>query len=119
MPTRIKVALTCLYAAAFALLAMASVGMRISEWAVARFGAYPTLMGFAGWVAILSGLFWLINKINRDWPTLSLPPEPAYSPAEVVCEAVLVSAQIDMRSVGSRAGQHPVAAGTEQASEKR
>lgn len=118
MPTRIKVALTCLYAAAFGLFALSSVGIQISEWAVARFGAYPTLMGFAAWVAILSGSFWLINKINRDWPTLSLPPEPAYSPAEAVCEAVLISAQIDVRSVGSRAGQHPVAAGTEQTSEK-
>jgi hypothetical protein len=117
MPTRFRVALSCLYAVAFLSIAMMCLGFRITEWALAEYGLSLTLAGLAIWVVVLSGSIRLINKIYEDWPTLSLPPEPAYSP-ELPMESVLMAAQIDVRSVGSRAAQYPGTAKTEQMSEK-
>lgn len=115
MPTRFKVALSCLYAVVFSAFAAMCLGIRVTEWALAEFGLTPTLAGFAIWIAVVVGSIKLINKINEDWPSLSLPPEPVYSP-EMPIESVLLSTQIDVRSVASRAEQFP--GETRQMSEK-
>jgi len=117
MPTRFRIALSCLYAVVFSFFAVMCLGIRITEWALAEFGFAPTLTGFAIWVAVVVGSIRLINKIHKDWPTLSLPPEPVYSP-ELPFESVLLSSQIDVRSVAARAAQHPGAEKTEQTAEK-
>jgi hypothetical protein len=106
MPTRFKVALGCLYAVVFAAFAAACLGRRITGWALIELGLPATLAGFAAWVALVIVAIRLINKINEDWPSLSLPPEPVYSP-EMPIESVLLSTQIDVRSVASRAEQFP------------
>lgn len=117
MPTRFRIALSCLYAVVFSSIAIVCMGLRITRWALAEFGLSMTLAGFAIWLVALCGSIRLINVINEDWPTLSLPPEPAYSP-ELPIESVLMSTQIDVRSVGSRPAQYPGTAKTEQKSEK-
>jgi hypothetical protein len=118
MPTRYKVAVTCLYGIVFALLAWSVLGLRTVMWAVAKFGAFPTLVGVAVWATVLGVSIWAINKINRDWPTLFLPPEPAYSPSEALHEAVPMATQIDMRSAGSCMEQYPSAEEFGQMAEK-
>jgi hypothetical protein len=115
MPTRFRIALGCLYAVLFSFFAMMCLGIRTTEWALAEFGLAPTLAGFAIWVTVVVGSIKLINKINEDWPSLLLPPEPVYSP-EMPIESVLLSTQIDVRSVASRAEQFP--GETRQMSEK-
>jgi hypothetical protein len=106
MPTRYRIALGCLYAVVFSFFAMMCLGIRTIEWALTEFGLGPTLTGFAIWVALIVGSIRLINKINEDWPALSLPPEPVYSP-ELPAESVLLSTQIDVRSVAARPAQYP------------
>lgn len=106
MPTRYRIALGCLYAILFSSFAAMCLGIRTTEWALAEFGLTPTLAGFAIWLAVIVGSIRLINKINEDWPTLLLPPEPAYSP-ELPAEAVLLSSQIDVRSAAARPAQYP------------
>jgi hypothetical protein len=117
MPTRFRVALSCLYAVVFSSIAIMCLGLSITRWALAEFGLSLTLAGLAIWLVVLCGSIRLINIINEDWPTLSLPPEPAYSP-ELPIESVLMSTQIDVRSVASRAEQYPGTAKTGQMSER-
>ena len=109
MPTRFRVIVGCLYAVFFSSIAATCLGVPFTEWALAELGLLATLAALATWVVIVVGSLRLINVINDNWPALLLPPEPVYSP-EVTIESVLLSTQINVRSVGAPPGQYPDAA---------
>ena len=109
MPTKYKIAIGLLSLVAFAVLALLKLATPILHWALAELGLYLTLAGVGAWLSVLLGSVWLINKINRDWPTLSLPPEPVASTVDVICEAGTLAVWTnDARHGNARAVQHPV-----------
>jgi hypothetical protein len=74
IPTFLSVALRFLYLFVFVCFAgMALMGI-MGPWVHARFGAWVLWGGFGAYLCLIIGAFALINKINRDWPPLILPP---------------------------------------------
>jgi hypothetical protein len=86
MPLRYKIALGFLYSVFFTSLAALKLGLAVTHWAFAKFGLYPMVAGLAAYAMIPVGSVWLINKINRDWPALMLPPEPIFRVSDAVYE---------------------------------
>jgi hypothetical protein len=118
MPTRYKLALGLLYATVFSLIAAPKLGMVFLREAFAALGPYPTVAVISAWATTLAASVWLINKINRDWPTLMLPPEPIYSPMEAEQQVALVAVRPELRPAGLHAVQAPLPAETERAEQE-
>lgn len=97
MPKRYRLALTFLYSLVFVMLACLKASPAMVRWAWTHFGIYWMLGGAIMYGCIPIMAIWLINKINRDWPALILPPEPIYAP-EKICEEQVLTNQLGLNS---------------------
>jgi hypothetical protein len=101
-----RIALGLLYGLLFAGLALLGFGLRITHWVADNAGLKPMLVCVLAYIGIMSSLVWAINKINKAFPTLDLPPSSTHSGQAWFVKQVVVDVVSDVAAEKSPPIKH-------------